>query len=494
MARTSSTSSSIFFMTGDRIARTTAIGLCVGLFSIGGSGGCSGGDDTPVPAIYVSVTGDDSAPGTTPDAPLASIPLALERALECVPEPCRVHVTGGEFIETVTLVDGVEVRGGYASDFSERDLDTFTTVIVGDQMRAVIADGLTAPVTLDGVHIRGIDASGDNNGRSSIGLWVRNSGEWLRVINGTITGGDAAEGVHGTPGEERSCAIPGGVGGEAFDCGSNAGMVGIADGDPQGGGTGGSGGGSNCPNACPLVGDDGISDGQPGTSGTSGADGQSGLSGVNTTGSIVAGAWVGATSTGGTRGDNGTGGGGGGSGGSKRFRACFGCDTLLGGRGGDGGDGGCGGTGGLPGEPGGSSFGAVIIDSALTLHNVQLVGGRGGRGGRGGDGGPGTPGGSDGAVGQQGRASQQCGLINYHSGAGAMGGAGGDGGHGGGGAGGVGGVAPGLALVGTGAIIVGDEVAIQAGEPGRGGFGGFGGMANGEDGLGGDPSAQLVYP
>lgn len=449
------------------------------------SGLACGGDDGPIDdtVVYVSITGNDEADGESPAAAFASIQRGIDRALTCEPEPCTVHISGGEFVGALTLGSGVGLRGGYRPDFQKRQLDTEITTIRAQEVRTVIADGLTAPTTVDGVHVRGADFSELVDGQSNYALWVRDSGELLRIINGTVIGGTAANGAHGAGGEARECEARGGAGGQAYDCGGVVGQAGEADGDELHGGAGGGFGDSNCPNACPLVGADGISDGQPGADGVDGADGQSGASGRDPIGRFVAGAWMGDEGEGGRRGYNGTGGGGGGSGGSKRFRACFGCDTLFGGRGGDGAPGGCGATGGQPGGAGGSSFGLVLIDSRVALHNVTIQGGVAGQGGRGGDGHPGGTGASDGSIGQQGRGSQQCGAITYYAGAGGTGGAGGDGGHGGGGAGGIGGISVGIALVGDAGTIDGDDITVEAGEPGRSGYGGFGGATNGEDGL-----------
>jgi len=471
------------------------LGVVVGLLAAcssaksGGSGDDDdgtgdGGPDLPIDAaahpvgiLHVSVDGNDGNDGLDPARPMRHIGLAIERAAACTPEPCRIHLAEGTFEEAVTLTAGIDLQGGWSLDFATQDLGIHPVVITSTEPVTVTADALAASTLFEGITIRGADLGGSDDGASSIGLLVRDCGEQLQLRNVRVEGGRGAAGHDGDDGTLTSCDAQGGSGGTAYDCGGDDGTLGAAAGDPPAGGAAGSPGTSNCPDACPLVGHDGISSGSGGGNGANGANGASGVAATDDDGAFADDVWAGGAGGAGERGLNGTGGSGGGPGGTKRFRACFGCGTLLGGRGGDGAPGGCGGDGGEAGTAGGASFGIVIIRSMLLIESVSVVGGRGGDAGDGGDGHPGSPGGTDGTVDMDGAPHQQCGLITYYAGAGAPGGIGGHGGNGGGGAGGAGGPSIGVALVQGGFAAVGEPsmLDVELGTGGAGGSGGTGG-------------------
>jgi hypothetical protein len=304
--------------------------------------------------VYVSVLGSDGNSGRAPDQPLRHVRLAIDRAAACTPTPCVVLIAEGTYEESITLAAGVDVLGGYTNDFATRDARIYPVVITSDEPRTVIADGLDAATTVDGLTIRGADFRQDIDGASTYALWVRASGAFLSLRRVNVDGGRGGRGRDGENGGLLACDAPGGPGAEAYDCGANGGDVGSGGGDPELGGEGGGGGRSYCVDACPAVNDDGISDGEDGKGGGNGADGGEGAAGNDPDGSFDGELWVGAIGGGGERGRHGTGGGGAGSGGTKRIRACFGCGSLIGGRGGDGGRGGCGGDGGQSGGVGGS--------------------------------------------------------------------------------------------------------------------------------------------
>jgi hypothetical protein len=427
------------------------------------------GPGTPPDAIHVAPTGDDGGDGSA-DAPLRTIQAAITRAAACA-LPCSVQVAAGTYLEALTLASGVALVGGWRADFRERDPAVHAVVVRAAAGRTVIADGLDAITTIDGIDIEGADAG---PGASSVGLWVRNSGGRLRLRDVDIRAGRGGSAASAASGTAVACSAPGGAGGAGFECGAETGGLGSAGGDPAAGGQPGAGGVSYCTNACPAAGNGGVSDG---ASGSAGAGGIAGAAGTGAgTGAWVDGAWVGGTGGDGGRGRHGTGGGGGGAGGSKQFRACFGCATLPGGRGGDGAPGGCGGGGGLGGAAGGGSFGVVVVASTVRVDGgVSVVAGDGGDGGRGGNGHPGALGGSDGSVGRGGPPSQQCGFVSYSAGGGGAGGHGGHGGSGGGGAGGAGGPSIAVALIDSGHVIAPPgTLTLATGTAGAGGAGGTG--------------------
>ena len=437
---------------------------------------CDGVDGDLARSVFVSPDGSDDADGRSPDAPLRTLEAASELARVACDPSCDVLLAPGRYDDgrTYEPVTGVSHFGGYSADFSERDPATHVaTISAAGRPIAVLMSGL-GRATWAGLTIEGSDFDAAAPSATSYAAWVR-GGSGVSLDTVRIVAGDGAPGEPGSPGVvPEACSAGGGDGGLSFECGSSDGEPGDTGRDRATAGPAGAGSpDNNCPSACPLVGDDGISDGADAPApGGSGSPGDEGTTSDDAVGAFTADGWVGAPGGDGARGTDGAGGGGGGSGGTKKFRACFGCGTLIGGAGGEGGHGGGAGDGGRGGRAGGGSFGLVVENGTVQLRGVTVVTGNGGVGGAGGDGAdgeagrPGSPGGD--------RPGQQCGLINYVAGAGGHGGAGGDGGSGGGGAGGNGGVVVGVALVGD--ASAGDDLAVVLdGVPGTGGAGGEGG-------------------
>lgn len=440
---------------------------------------CDGIDGDASRAIFVSATtGDDSRDGRSPQTPVQTLSTAFTLALACPNTPCPVLIAAGAYdlAETLALPDGLSLYGGYSAAF-ERTEDERAVTLRGPAIPLVHIDGVAEGVRLEALTLSGADAT--EPGQETITLLITGSptpGK-IAVVDARIRAGVAASGAKGSDGELTACAALGGAGGEATDCASDPGDSGSADGDSTTVGEGGPGGNSNCPSACPLVGSDGISNGDVGQPGGSGASVKVWTEpGEEVLGTFAGSDWVPSRGGDGVRGTHGAGGGGGGSGGSKRFRACFGCGTLLGGPGGDGGAGGCGGGGGQGGEQGGASIGVVMVGSRASFAGTTVslgTAGKGGAGGRGADGGAGQPGGEG-----TGRPSQRCGAITYRAGGGAAGGDGGLGGGGSGGAGGHGGPAIGVALV-AGSGLDDEPGSTSGGKAGEAGVGGTGGLLGG---------------
>ena len=450
----------------------------------------AGPTPTGAQAIYVSVTGDDTANGASPLHPVKSIQTGLDLATKCPGTPCTVLVSGGTYTGALQLRDGVSIFGAYAPDFASRAASNVVT-ITSTADRTVVSQALTKLTTIDGVTIVGADLA-SNDGRSSYAVWVIDSASALYIGNATIKGGAGANGAPGPTAPIVSCTASGGVGGEPTDCTSGDGSPGTASGDPPVAGGGGGGGSNDCPSACPSVNGDSVSGGGDGAPGGNGTNGAGGATAAVITGAFKQGLWTAAPSGWGARGSHGTGGGGGGGGGTKRFRACFGCGTLLGGHGGAGGAGGCAGGGGGPGGAGGGSFGIVADNSIVTLSNAIVTSGNGGRGGAGADGGPGLAGVKQADQDHSDGGKQKCGLINYESAGGGHGAPGGDGGSGGGGAGGQGGVSVAIATIGS-AVVTQYSVQATAGQGGLGGAGGKGLGNPGADGRAGPAFATHPY-
>jgi hypothetical protein len=441
---------------------------------------CDGIDGDLAHSVFVEASrGDDRREGRAPGQAVKTIQRGLELAAACSPTPCDVLVAEGEYPQTQTLrlANGVSIYGGYTITFA-RPHDASAVRITGTANPLVLAERIDRITTLDRMTLRGASVTGAGEESVTVRVVESSTEGRLSFTNDIIEAGNGGNGGQGGNAGVTSCNAPGGNGASSFDCGSNQGGQGNAGGDTIRGGSGGGGGAANCPDACPLVGGDGVSNGGNGNSGGAGNHAGQGPQDGNRVGGFVSDDWRPSTAPSGNRGQHGTGGGGGGSGGAKRFRACFGCGTLIGGFGGHGGAGGCGGGGGGGGSQGGASIGVVLFKSNVSLAGTQIHRGAGGAGGRGGSGSQGSGGG--GGANGEGTHNQCCGLICYNSGAGGRGGNGGAGGSGSGGAGGNGGPSIGVALVAQSQL--GAAPAVDGGTGGAGGPGG-----NGASGAAGGP-------
>lgn len=491
---------------------------------------CDGVDGVAARALFVSAS-SLSSQGTR-ESPFGTLAEAVAAF-----DPARhdhVLVAAGTYVESLRIASPVALYGGYAPDFSERDIASFPSTIA-PQADQLVGPGTVSifepdgPVIVAGFVIEGVDrpraAAPGADGASSQAVVLRGVDERVRLVNDIIRagraqdGGDGDRGGAGDPGEQgvdgrsaQECATPscqgeinlGGRGGVS-SCGA-AGRDGAGS-DPSisqqaytGGGVDGQGGVNAryrndlnpgfedlCKYDCIIAGNLEGGDALDGASGTTGGGGQGCPSPL---GQLVGGVWQPNQSQPGSPGAAGTGGGGGGAGGcviNDNGPGCFIGNRVgdLGASGGGGGSGGCGGGGGRRGGSGGSSFAIVLGDlrdaGPIVEANRIVLGtaGDGGDGGDGGSGGPGGPGGPGGiAV-----------SPSWCAGYGGAGGRGGSGGSGGGGGGGCGGLAFGVAGERADDFVSGNDFSGQAGagEGGRGGQSGSAGTTgeDGADGLGG---------
>jgi hypothetical protein len=150
--------------------------------------------------VYVSTTGSDSNPGTI-SQPVRKISYGYELAKNN--HYSNVKVAAGVYNEglsgyytanasLLTLVNGINLLGGYSSDFSQRDL-TFTTYVTsfvapngGTQYpgpRVISAANITSPTVVEGMEIKnGVSQSfggGISITNSNQNLIIRNN----RIIN-----------------------------------------------------------------------------------------------------------------------------------------------------------------------------------------------------------------------------------------------------------------------------------------------------------------------
>lgn len=487
--------------------------------------------------IYVSET-DGSAVDTVGcgsgsiSTPCATITFGLGRAQ--AESKTTVYVADGFYNESITLVSGINLLGGYEPTTWTRHTSSTLTIVQGNSgdthKATVTANSITTSTTLDGFIIVGQD--NPTGGGNSYGIRIIDSDSALVVSNNKVFSGSAGLGTAGSAGTDGVLGVGGSAGASGFSTGQDPclgsndrqfsnGGVRSCSGDVVNGGTGGG-------NSCSPVfqtetsGTDG-STGQPGAGGSGGAagaggdagddarlensgstcnvtgvilggvDGTNGLDGASGTGgtgcaspsgSVSGGHWQGVSGGAGTAGGNGGGGGGGGAGGGSDSGSGV-SDDGLGGHGAGGGSGACGGTFGSGGTAGGGSFGIFVTggSSAPSISNNEIRLGNGGIGGAGGNAGVGGIGGS-------GFAAPAAGP--FCTGDAGAGGDGGDGGNGGGGGGTCGGVSYGIytfSVPGDLTSLTTGNTFITIGSPGAGGAGGLSLGNNGGNGLTGSQAS-----
>lgn len=503
------------------------LGCYAGSFNLNGipDDGCEFTLD--MTGIYVSGedpgAADDATCGLGPVAtgggrhPCRTIAYGISRATSL--GRSRVLVADALYTESLTLVNGVSLLGGYRADVWEHHLTTTLTTIRGTSgaghRRTITATGITSTTLVEGFVIEGANAS--SVGANSYAVYVDGGTSALSFQSNVIYGGNGGPGTSGTSGVDGADGVPGTTGAAALDTGSTAcvtsrsgpsgGVLSCAGAAVSGGagggvacapfwdttapystgsaraGVGGSGASSGAGGAaafdgqtqpatscltCYLPPGGGTMTGGNGTSGGNGGNGAGGTGAASATGSIAGSEWVGVSSGAGTNAAHGGGGGGGGSGGGGDGSGNTSTDDLSMTDGG-GGSGACGGTLGGAGSAGGGSSSIFIVNTAsrpvLTGNTIYRglggFGGNGGRGGAGGVSGAGAPGGL-----------KSTANASFCTGDGGFGGDGGNGGHAGGGGGGAGGVSYKIYAAGTSGYGAGTNTLPASGGGGAGGTGG----------------------
>jgi hypothetical protein len=383
--------------------------------------------------IYVSASdpnaGDDATCGGGPSGtgegnyPCLSIGQGIQRAQAT--GRSTVYVADANYTETVTLVSGISLKGGYRADTWERHLATTNTVIRGSTVsghrKTVAAVNITAPTVIDGFVIYG--QNNPEPGGNSYAVYVRDSNAGLQLSDNWIYAGDGGPGADGSDGAGGLGGVNGAAGADAYDtsfdcfedcppstfnpggdggsltapdftdlsggrgghapcpdfdessslCSSCSGTENQVIGPSQvgvpgmnSGGTGGSGGydaalSFDCFASCNCLLPAGPRAGGDGVDGPDGTAGTGG-SGGSPGGTIGGGDWLGAAGFSGGAGTHGGGGGGGGAGGGVETRSHANCGALGGSDiGGSGGGGGSAGSRGLGGGPGGGGGGSFAI-------------------------------------------------------------------------------------------------------------------------------------
>lgn len=404
---------------------------------------CTLAQPNPNVGVFASPGGQSSACGSAA-IPCNSIQTAINLAQSS--GKSIVYVDHGTYTESLTLVSGIQIQGGWLDVGGSWSRQCGPTNAAGTVVKApsnanktIVASSVTG-VTIDTLTVASKDAASVGTSESIYGIFSTSSN--LALVNVVVsvvgagagqTGGGGGSGSSGGTG----CSVGDGVGGAAGGGGAVAtGTFGPSGYSPGNGGTGGAGmTGHNgtasspaftCVNGVQCVenfASDGCQDPLPvtqscGTAGTSGCGGQPGTGSSGGTGggsSVAVYVWGGSVTSAQGAFDSGSGGnggsagspGGGGSGGTgtaggNGFRVITSCKivntsqctnnaTAAGGvAGGPGGPGGIGGTGGAGGGgAGGYAYsyytggGASVSPSGTTF----LFGAAGG-GGNGGNAGP----------------------------------------------------------------------------------------------------------
>jgi hypothetical protein len=347
----------------------------------------------------------------------------------------KVLVADGLYTETVTLVAGKQLLGGYRPDTWERNITGTNTTLRGPatvvgHAKTVIADGITTATVFEGFIVYGGSAFGAS--ANSYAFWIRNSNSNLVIRNNLVFGGDAGDGAEGSvgslgtdggsgqpgertiitstynnctsaanvPGNVPSCfdaagnLVPGACGGAGTNiCGGTSvaggagrgaicpvnntrqgtGFAGSSAANGGAAGTGGIGGTDRYSDNCGTFFTDGTATASPGTDGGRGTDRPGGNGCSGGVGSVSGSEWVGSGGASGSSGYHGGGGGGGGAGGGADVRTeCSNGDGTDDMLGGSGGGGGAGGCGGAGGGAGSGGGGAFVFFITYTTASSNL--------------------------------------------------------------------------------------------------------------------------
>ncbi len=473
-------------------------------------GNCDGIVGNIANAIFVdTLTGNDGNPGTKA-LPKSTIQAGIAAAAAAAPTK-DVYVSKGTYSESVTMVEGVSLFGGYDAAMAWKRNAANTTTISSPTSVGVRAVNLTKLTEIQMMAVNAQNATGttpSGEGQSSYGILVLNSSAGVTIQGCTVTAGTGASGAAGAAGTngssgsrggDASNAAFGGGGGSACSASGGrggAGVAGVAQGNAgltggsvAGGGAGATGGSGGTAGSCNTVSATNGGSAPPvGGLGGGGNPGANGNAGGTFGGFDALGTYTPANGGNGTNiGAPGGGGGGGGSGGGTNHGCGFlgtGCCASTSGGGGGGGGGGCGGGVGEGGRGGGGSFGIAVVASNVQVLQTRMTTRAGGNGGSGGSGGLGGGGGGGG----NGGANTNAG--NHPAGDGANGSSGGSGGRGGGGAGGSGGPSVCIAYKGTSPTSVGTMCTLGGnGIGGNGGSNGLSSAPRGADGIAQDLKA-----
>ncbi len=161
---------------------------------VGGDANCDGIADDTDDFVYVTTTGSDTNSGTLAH-PMRTIDAAEMRAAS---ENKDVLVARGIYTGTVHLVSGVSVYGGYAPDFTDRDLELYPVQIERPDepgLPPLVCDHVTGEVRFEGFLVAGADAAVE--GQGSTAILLDGCGPSVVLADLVVTAGRAMSGTRG---------------------------------------------------------------------------------------------------------------------------------------------------------------------------------------------------------------------------------------------------------------------------------------------------------
>jgi hypothetical protein len=166
---------------------------------------CDGIDGVIGDALFVRAGAPPGGTGTRAQ-PFATIGAALT----AFPTSSKAYilVATGIYAESVTVIQGVELHGGYSSDFSRRNIVSFPTVIApvapvpGTYTAAVIASDITgsSETVVSGFVLRGYDVAytpASGPGGTTYAAHITDSDDSLVLVNNRVVGGEGGRGARG---------------------------------------------------------------------------------------------------------------------------------------------------------------------------------------------------------------------------------------------------------------------------------------------------------
>ena len=225
---------------------------------VGGDANCDGIPDDTTQFVFVTSTGSDTNAGTLAH-PMRTIDAASARALS---ERKDVLVARGIYTGVVHLVGGVSVYGGYAPDFTDRDLVLYTVQIERPDepgLPPLACDHISGASRFEGFTIAGSDAA--TEGMGSTAVLLDGCGANVVLADDIVLAGRAMDGTRGVDSSANLAMwglmsltqLDGAAGRDGVDaaiadfCPSLAGGVGGRHSCPSADVSGGSGGGASCP-------------------------------------------------------------------------------------------------------------------------------------------------------------------------------------------------------------------------------------------------------
>ncbi|MCB1150367.1 carboxypeptidase regulatory-like domain-containing protein, partial [bacterium] len=188
--------------------------------------------------VFVAVTGDDGGAGTADD-PLLTINAAIGLAAQ--QGAADVWIAAGDYVEDVTIVNGISLHGGRTGAFWDRDPLLHSRVTGASQGHGAV--GVSASTLVEGMEFTAGNATGF--GQASVAMTLLSCSPNLVFDDCIFQAGQGSvgrSGTHGNPGAAGTIGgsgAPGSCDALVFAPGGNGGSGGLP------GGSGGAGGQEN---------------------------------------------------------------------------------------------------------------------------------------------------------------------------------------------------------------------------------------------------------